>query len=70
MPVASRHGMARVSAAWLPSPVLNTGDALVGKILDKRYVVLEQVGPDGAGVRFLVYDMNSMSRAQLRVDPE
>jgi hypothetical protein len=43
---------------------------LVGKILDKRYVVLEEVGADGAGFRYLVYDMNTLRRLHLRVDPD
>ena len=49
---------------------VSRGAALVGKILEKRYVVLEEVGPDGTGFRYLVYDMNSLQRIHLRVDPD
>lgn len=43
------------------------GVTLVGKILAKRYVVLEEVGRDGDGDRFLVYDMNELKRTHVRV---
>ena len=49
---------------------VSRGAALVGKILDKRYVVLEEVGQDGPGFRYLVYDMNTLQRLHLRVEPE
>lgn len=40
---------------------------MVGKILAKRYVVLEEVAGEGAATRFLVYDMNTLKRVHLRV---
>ena len=43
---------------------------MVGKILDKRYVVLEEIGEDGDGFRYLVYDMNSLKRLHVRVTPD
>jgi hypothetical protein len=43
---------------------------LVGKILDKRYVVLEEISPDGDSVRYAAYDMNTMARVQIKVMPD
>jgi hypothetical protein len=62
--------MAQQALAPRKDRVVLKGDVLVGKILDKRYVVLEPVGPDGSGFRYVVYDMNSMRRVGIRVDPD
>ncbi|MCC6748266.1 MAG: hypothetical protein IT371_11445 [Deltaproteobacteria bacterium] len=40
---------------------------MIGKILDRRYVVLELAGPDGPGFRYVVYDMNALKRTHVRV---
>ncbi len=43
---------------------------MVGKILAKQYVILEEVGPDGDGIRFVAYNMVSLARVRLRVEIE
>jgi hypothetical protein len=48
----------------------DAGGLLQGKILGKRYVVLEPVGEDGDAFRYLVYDMNSLARTHARVFDE
>jgi hypothetical protein len=41
---------------------------VIGKILDKRYVILEPTG-EGDGV-YLAYDMNNLARLKLRLEPD
>lgn len=40
---------------------------MVGKIVAKRYVLLEELGPREGGVGFLAYDMNRLSRVEVVV---
>ncbi|MCB9556198.1 MAG: hypothetical protein H6707_08865 [Deltaproteobacteria bacterium] len=44
------------------------GEALIGKIIDKRYVVLEAL--DAAEGRFAAYDMKSLGRTEIRLDSD
>ena len=62
--------MIHQASAILDTKKSTVGDPLVGNILDKRYVVLEEVGPDGKGIRYLVYDMTTLKRTHVRVEPE
>ncbi len=61
--IASDHRMGLVAEA----AARGSGGFLVGKILAKRYVVLEEAGLDEDHIRFLVYDMNTLTRVHLRV---
>jgi hypothetical protein len=70
MVIAAIHAMVIQASLQARYTRPSIGGALVGKILDKRYVVLEEVGADGPGFRYLVYDMNSLNRVHLRVDPD
>jgi len=43
---------------------------LIGKILDKQYVILEDAGAGDQGHRYVAYDMNSLTRIKLLVEAD
>ena len=61
--------MPSLSIAANRAVTLASGGHLVGKILGKRYVLLEELEAQEApaGTRFLAYDMNSLSRVKVVV---
>ena len=67
--VASWVHMASHSFAATRAVTLASGGHLVGKILSKRYVLLEELEADEApaGTCFLAYDMNSLCRINVLV---
>lgn len=43
---------------------------MIGKILDKQYVILEDAGAGDQGHRYVAYDMNSLTRVKLMVEAD